>query len=57
MFVNERVDLRDGDDLGHEAAEPLWLQEIQFPQVALYVRVMEEHSRLMKKPNSLQEED
>ena len=44
MGVDERVDLRHGDYLGHEAAEPLWLQEEELAEVALDVRVVEQDS-------------
>ena len=44
LSVDKRVDLRHCDDLCHEAAQPLWLQEIESAKIALDVRVVEEDS-------------
>ena len=53
LFVNEGVDLWDGDDLGHETAQPLWFQEIELTQVTLHIRVVEQHPRLMEESDRL----
>ena len=41
LFINERVDLCDGDNLSHETAEPLRVQEEQLAQLALHVWIVE----------------
>ena len=53
MLVDEGVDLGQSDDLGHEAAQPLRLQEEEPAQLALDIIVMEDHATLMEEDDGL----
>ena len=52
----EGIDLLDCDDLSHQHAEPLRIEEIQITQLRLYIIVVQEHPTLMEKINGLQRE-
>lgn len=52
----EGIDLLDCDDLSHQHAEPLRIEEIQIAQLCLYIIVVQEHPTLMEKINGLQRE-
>ena len=41
LFINERFDHCDGDNLNHETAEPFRFQEEQLAQLALHVWIVE----------------
>ena len=45
----------EGDDMCHESAQPLGVQEVQFTQLCLQVTVMKDHARLVEKLDSLLE--
>ena len=50
----EGIDLLDCDNLSHQHAEPLRIEEIQITQLRLYIIVVQEHPTLMEKINGLQ---
>ncbi len=41
------------DDVSHKSAQPFRVQEIQLTQLGLQITVMEDHSTLMEKLDSL----
>ena len=43
----------ESDDLGHESAQPLGVQEIELAEFGLQVIVVQEHSTLVQEDNSL----
>ena len=51
----ECVDLFDGDDLSHECAEPLWIQEVELTQLRLNIAVVKEYTTLVKKVDGLKQ--
>ena len=53
LFVDERVDLCDGDDLRHEAAQPLWVEEEQPAQFALHVSIVQQNPTLVEETDCL----
>ncbi len=53
LLADERVDLRDGDNLRHEHTQPLGVEEVELTQLGLEVTVVEEHPTLMQKSDSL----
>ena len=38
--INERVHLLHSDDVGHEGAKPLGVQEVEFTELALHIIVV-----------------
>ena len=53
LLVDEGVDLWHGDDLGHQTAEPLWIQEVEPAELALHIIVVEENPTLMEEDDGL----
>ena len=35
LLADEGVNLRNGDDLGHEHAQPLWVEEVELAELGL----------------------
>ena len=56
LLADERVDLRDGDNLRHEHTQPLGVEEVELTQLGLEVTVVEEHPTLMQKSDCLRGE-
>ena len=53
LRADKRVHFRYSDDVGHECAQPLGVQEVQLTQLALQVIVVKEDSTLVEKMDSL----
>ena len=57
LFVDEGVDLCHGDDLGHEAAQPLRVQEEEIVELALHVGVVEQNPTFVEEADRLKKRD
>ena len=43
----------EGDDVSHESAQPLWVQEIQLTQLGLQITVVENNPTLVQELDGL----
>ena len=50
---DEGVDFRHGDDVAHESAQPLRLQEVELAELALHVVVVQQDATLVEEVDCL----